>query len=132
MSSVARKLVVIGDGACGKTCLLIVFANNEFPEVDGDFIEISHVQTYVPTVFDNYVASIDVDGKRVELALWDTAGLWSITGRTHTLARTRGLCSYPAIVLPRLPLVPCLLLCGQQRFVRQRQCQGFFFIFVAS
>lgn len=52
----------MGDGACGKTCLLIVFAKGKFPQV------------YVPTVFDNYVADVEVDGRRVELALWDTAG----------------------------------------------------------
>ncbi|TPX35152.1 hypothetical protein SeMB42_g07232 [Synchytrium endobioticum] len=57
-----RKLVIVGDGACGKTCLLIVFSKGTFPEV------------YVPTVFENYVADIVVDGKEIELALWDTAG----------------------------------------------------------
>ena len=29
---------------------------------------------YVPTVFENYVTDIVVDGKVVELGLWDTAG----------------------------------------------------------
>uniref|UniRef100_A0A8L2QZ13 Ras homolog family member A n=1 Tax=Rattus norvegicus TaxID=10116 RepID=A0A8L2QZ13_RAT len=59
---IRKKLVIVGDGACGKTCLLIVFSKDQFPEV------------YVPTVFENYVADIEVDGKQVELALWDTAG----------------------------------------------------------
>jgi len=61
-SEIRRKLVIVGDGACGKTCLLWVFAKSEFPRV------------YVPTVFENYVADVEVDGRHVELQLWDTAG----------------------------------------------------------
>lgn len=28
------KLVIVGDGACGKTCLLYVYAEQGFPEVN--------------------------------------------------------------------------------------------------
>ncbi|KAJ3045257.1 GTP-binding protein Rho1 [Rhizophlyctis rosea] len=57
-----RKLVIVGDGASGKTSLLMVFKKDEFPH------------EYVPTVFENYVKDVMVDGRHVELALWDTAG----------------------------------------------------------
>lgn len=59
---IRKKLVVVGDGASGKTSLLVTFAKGEFPIV------------YIPTVFDTYVADMEIDDKAVELALWDTAG----------------------------------------------------------
>ena len=53
MAAIRKKLVIVGDGACGKTCLLIVFSKDQFPAV------------YVPTVFETYVADIEVDSKQV-------------------------------------------------------------------
>ncbi|KAL7419091.1 Rho GTPase [Cryptotrichosporon argae] len=58
----ARKLVVVGDGACGKTSLLTVFLKGYFPT------------GYEPTVFENYVETLQVDEQVVDLSLWDTAG----------------------------------------------------------
>ncbi|KAK3330644.1 small GTPase superfamily [Apodospora peruviana] len=82
--TVQRKLVLLGDGACGKTSLLNVFTRGYFPTV------------YEPTVFENYVhaqlpdpitthdrrvsgltdgcVDIFVDNVHIELSLWDTAG----------------------------------------------------------
>ena len=37
---IRRKLVVVGDGACGKTSLLITFSKGHFPEVMKIFLYI--------------------------------------------------------------------------------------------
>ena len=60
--TIQRKIVILGDGACGKTSLLNVFTRGYFPQV------------YEPTVFENYVHDIFIDGQSVQLSLWDTAG----------------------------------------------------------
>uniref|UniRef100_A0ABI7WPR7 Rho family GTPase 2 n=2 Tax=Carnivora TaxID=33554 RepID=A0ABI7WPR7_FELCA len=56
------KIVVVGDAECGKTALLQVFAKDAYPG------------SYVPTVFENYTASFEIDKRRIELNMWDTSG----------------------------------------------------------
>ena len=59
---IERKIVISGDGACGKTSLLNVFTRGYFPKV------------YEPTIFENYIHDIFVDNQHISLSLWDTAG----------------------------------------------------------
>ena len=56
------KCVTVGDGAVGKTCMLMSYSMDAFPE------------DYVPTVFENYTAMCIVDGRPLSLDLWDTVG----------------------------------------------------------
>lgn len=56
------KLVMVGDGAVGKTCLGVVYSQGCFPT------------EYIPTVFDNYETRVISDGQVVSVGIWDTAG----------------------------------------------------------
>ncbi|XP_073073596.1 rho-related GTP-binding protein RhoD isoform X2 [Manis javanica] len=56
------KVVLVGDGGCGKTSLLMVFADGAFPE------------SYTPTVFERLTVNLQMKGKPVDLQIWDTAG----------------------------------------------------------
>ncbi len=48
-----RKLVVVGDGMCGKTSLLYAFMHKGFDP------------SHTPTIFETYALDIQVDGKKV-------------------------------------------------------------------
>ncbi|KAJ5066111.1 hypothetical protein M0811_03444 [Anaeramoeba ignava] len=56
------KLIIVGDQESKKTEMIMTYANGQYPT------------DYVPTVFDNYVKNLFVDGNEFELSLWDTAG----------------------------------------------------------
>ena len=56
------KVVAVGDGAVGKTSMLLAYCTGSFPD------------RYCPTIFDNYVTDVLVNGHMYTLGLWDTAG----------------------------------------------------------
>ena len=57
------KILVIGESAVGKSCLLLRYTDNKFQE------------TFMTTIgVDFKTKYIDIDGNHVKLQIWDTAG----------------------------------------------------------
>nr|XP_045222070.1 rho-related GTP-binding protein RhoF isoform X3 [Macaca fascicularis] len=68
------KIVIVGDGGCGKTSLLMVYSQGSFPEAPLRTNRPPLPQHYAPSVFEKYTASVTVGSKEVTLNLYDTAG----------------------------------------------------------
>jgi Ras-related C3 botulinum toxin substrate 1 len=58
------KVMIVGDGGVGKTCMIYTFSNKVFPEDE-----------YIPTICGNYDPTIKVDEVALTVQIWDTAGI---------------------------------------------------------
>ena len=87
------KLLLIGDSGVGKTCVLFRFSedafNATFISTIGNISNISYgyIQAFLPLAFhvfyysqlfflgiDFKIRTIELDGKKIKLQIWDTAG----------------------------------------------------------
>ncbi|CAB1348611.1 unnamed protein product [Coregonus sp. 'balchen'] len=117
------KCVLLGDGAVGKTSLVVSYTTNGYPT------------KYVPTAFDDFSAVVQVDGHPVRLQLCDTAGQDEFDKLRHfCYSRTDALLLCFSVVSPasfqnvwekwvpeirrRCPLAPMLLV-GTQCDLRE-------------
>lgn len=57
-----KKIVIVGSGGCGKTSLLLMYSRGSWTE------------RYIPTVFENHMATLSIKDRLIDLELWDTAG----------------------------------------------------------
>jgi len=56
------KVVVVGDGMVGKTCMIMCYAQDRFPT------------EHIPTILDAHAGTAMYEGKQVMLEIYDTAG----------------------------------------------------------
>ncbi|PVF94897.1 GTP-binding protein rhoA [Serendipita vermifera] len=59
---IRQKVVLLGDGYVGKTYLILQFRTGNFP------------MQFIPTFMERYIEDIEINGKRMELEICDTAG----------------------------------------------------------
>jgi Ras homolog gene family, member A len=71
-----KKLVIVGDGACGKTSLLMYPPTLNMLLTDSVFQKGEFPRLHIPTLFDVSVQDVYIppNNTLVQLALWDTAG----------------------------------------------------------
>lgn len=56
------KIVILGSGGVGKSSLTLQFVENKFDE------------RYNPTIEDQYIKHIEIDGQQCEIEILDTSG----------------------------------------------------------
>eukprot|EP01100_Stratorugosa_tubuloviscum_P002880 TRINITY_DN1688_c0_g1_i1.p1 TRINITY_DN1688_c0_g1~~TRINITY_DN1688_c0_g1_i1.p1 ORF type:complete len:191 (+),score=81.03 TRINITY_DN1688_c0_g1_i1:329-901(+) len=93
--SVIYRVVLVGEGGVGKSCLTIQFIMEKF------------VEEYDPTMEDSYRKQVTVDGEEVILDIFDTAGQEDFSAVRDQYMRTGDgfLCVYSIILEPSFAAV---------------------------
>lgn len=101
------KLLLIGDSGVGKTCILFRFSedafNTTFISTIGTLILAFHEHYVYNSLFlgiDFKIRTIELDGKKIKLQIWDTAGQVQYT---YLLTETSSIINCNFLFLGTLP-----------------------------